>query len=55
MEKTEGGVELCRRQYKKVLVIGEHEFFTGEKSILLQEEEEKKVGYRVAFGVKGSW
>ena len=29
LEKSEGGVEVCQRRYKKVLVISPHEFYTA--------------------------
>ena len=51
MESSEGGVELCHRKYKKVLVINQHEFYTGEKSELIQEIG-TDVAYTTVFSVK---
>ena len=55
LSKTEQGVEVCRREYKKVLVINQHQFYTGERSEVVEEEGRGFVGYQVAFGVKGEW
>lgn len=50
---TQSGVEINHRCYKKILVIQQHEFYTGEKCELV--EGKKEIAYHTVFSVKGEW
>lgn len=54
VDASDQGVEVYHRKYKKVLVIGQHEFYTAEKTEVV-EEEGCEVGYHTCFSVKGEW
>jgi len=43
---------ISHRCYKKILVINQHDFYTAEKSELL-EEDGHQVAYNIVFSVKG--